>query len=178
MKRTLAAAVLALSMTATWTAAFAAPTPHYGSVKMTWNVAVSASMQLATQFGAGAFTQGIAAPNLLPSGVGVCGTGVTGAPTSESTLNLSFGTQNPSLTAAVGCMYINAIEAAVQTNDAGGFTIYQYLDAAPSTGTGFCAYPDGGVSFPLAPAAAAAAASSRTGNPAAGTFTAGALSAC
>ncbi|HVA37591.1 MAG TPA: hypothetical protein VNJ51_08260 [Candidatus Dormibacteraeota bacterium] len=178
MKRAFSAAVLALGLAATSTTAFAAPAPHYGSVKMTWNVAVSASLQLATQFGAAAFTQGIAAPNLLPSAAGVCGTGVTGAPTSESTLNLSFGTLNPSLTAPVGCLYANAIEAAVQTNDAGGFAVYQYLDAAPTTGTGFCAFPDGGASFPLTPAAAAAANSAQSGNPAAGTFTAGALSAC
>jgi|SRR5579872_301252 len=179
MKRAFAATMLALSVAATSTAAFAAaPTPHYGSVKMTWNVAVSASMQLATQFGNAAFTQGTAAPNLLPSAANVCGTGVTGAPTSESTLNLSFGTINPSLTTPVACMYTNAIEAAVQTNDAGGFTIYEYLDAAPAAGTGFCAYPDQPATFGNAPGAAAAASSARSGNPAAGTFTAGALTAC
>lgn len=173
MNRAFAASVLALGMAATSTAAFAAPAPHYGSVKLNWNVAVSASMQLATQFGAGAFTQGVAAPALTPSAAGVCG-----APAAETTLNLTYGTLNPSLTAPVGCLYQNAIETAIQTNDAGGYNVYEYMDAAPTSGTGFCAFPDGGASFPLTPAAAAAAASTRTTTVAAATFTAGAVTGC
>lgn len=143
-----------------------------GTAQIQWTSTASANLSIVTQYST-AFAQGVAAPTILPSVAGVCA-----APASESAYTLTFGALTPSSTASTACLYKNAIAVQVQTNDASGFSVTQYLDNAPTSGVGICAYPNGGASFPLAPAIGSVSASTRTGNPAAGTFTAGVLSSC
>jgi hypothetical protein len=162
VKRILAAAALAAVIALPALPSMAAGTPSYGSVKMSWSVNTTANMTLATQYSA-AGAQGLAAPNLLPSALAVCAGSGT-----ETAFNMTFGAINPNLTAAVGCLYTNAVAASVTTNDSAGFKINEYLDAAPAGGAAFCAYGNGGT-FPLT--AGAVVQSTRAGNPAAGTFT-------
>ena len=158
MKRIIAAAALAAALALPAIPSMAAGVPSYGSVKMSWSVNTTANMQLVTQYGA-TFVQGTAAPSLLPSSAGVCaGSG------SEVAFNMTFGAINPSLVAPVGCLYTNAVASSVTTNDAAGFKVNEYLDAAPAGGAVFCAFPNGGT-FPLT--AGAVVQSSRSGNPAA-----------
>lgn len=162
MKRILAAAALVAVIALPALPSMAAGTPSYGSVKMSWSVNTTANMTLATQYSA-AGAQGLAAPTLLPSALAVCAGSGT-----ETAFNMTFGAINPNLAAAVGCLYTNAVAASVTTNDSAGFKVNEYLDAAPAGGAAFCAYGNGGA-FPLT--AGAVAQSTRSGNPAAGTFT-------
>jgi hypothetical protein len=143
-----------------------------GTAQIQWTSTASVNLSIATQYSA-AFAQGLAAPTILPSAAGVCA-----APPSESAYTLTFGALTPSSTVSTACLYKNAVAVAVSTNDATGFSVSQYLDSTPTSGVGICAYPNGGASFPLAPAAAPVAVSGRSGNPAAGTFTAGVLTSC
>ena len=170
MKRLLAAAAAcAVVAAASTSSAFAAGAPSYGSVKLNWSVNTSATMLIVTQYST--FTQGTGTPALLPSVAGVCaGSG------SETNFNVSFGAQNPSLVNPTACLYQNAVAASVTTNDATGFKLYEYLDAAPAAGIAFCAWPNGGAAFPVT--AGAISVSGRSGNPAAGTYSGGALTAC
>jgi hypothetical protein len=142
-----------------------------GGAQITWNAAAGVTLAIVTQYSA-AFAQGNATPMLLPSAAGVCnGTG------SEANFTLTYGALNQQAAAPVACLYKNALGISVKTNDAGGFTVNEYLDSAASAGVGFCAFPNGGGSFPLAPALSITT-SSRTGNPAAGGFTGNNLTSC
>jgi hypothetical protein len=143
-----------------------------GTAQIQWTSTASVNLSIATQYNA-AFAQGLAAPTILPSAAGVCA-----APPSETAFTLTFGALTPSSTVSTACLYKNALAVAVSTNDGAGFSVSQYLDSTPTTGTGICAFPNGGASFPLAPAIAPVATSGRSGNPAAGTFTAGVLTSC
>jgi hypothetical protein len=143
-----------------------------GGAQIQWTTTASATLAIATQYSA-AFAQGLAVPTLLPSVAGICaGSG------SETAFTLTFGALSPIKAAPSACLYKNALAVSVSTNDATGFSVTEYLDSAPTTGLGICAYPNGGASFPLAPAIAPVAASGRSGNPAAGTFTGNALTSC
>jgi len=143
-----------------------------GTAQIKWTSTASVTLSIATQYNA-TFVQGLAAPTILPSAAGVCA-----APPSETAYTLTFGALTPSSTVSTACLYKNALAVAVSTNDASGFSVSQYLDSTASSGVGICAYPNGGASFPLAPAIAPVATSARGGNPAAGTFTAGVLTSC
>src|SRR6202043_108015 len=130
------------------------------------------TMSIVTQYSA-AGAQGNAVPTLLPSLAGVCT--AIGA---ETNFSLSFGALAPSPNASTACLYKNAVAVAVNSNDANGFVVNEYLDATPTSGIGICAFPNGGATFPLTPAAAPVPVSGRAGNPAAGTFTGNNLTSC
>src|SRR6202035_2381152 len=170
VKRLLVASAIAASLVASASAVHASTT-RTGGAQIQWTSAATATMAIVTQYN-GAFAQGAALPTLLPSIAGVC----TAAGT-EANFTLTFGSLNPRSNAATGCLYKNALGVSVQTNDAAGFTVNEYLDAAPTSGVGICAYPNGGATFPLAPALAITT-SARAGNPAAGTFTGNNLTSC
>ncbi|GAC1582250.1 MAG: hypothetical protein NVS3B7_17610 [Candidatus Elarobacter sp.] len=171
MKRLLIIAALLAAPFATAGSASAATT-SYGSARLQWTTAPAATMTIVSQYNA-AGAQGNGTPQLLPSAAGICaGSG------SETNFTLSFGTMTPQALVASGCLYKNALAVSIQTNDASGYAISQYLDSAPGSGVGICAYPNGGASFPLTPAIAPLATSARSGNPAAGTFTGSNLTGC
>ncbi|HEX3463096.1 MAG TPA: hypothetical protein VHS78_03450 [Candidatus Elarobacter sp.] len=171
MKRLVAASALAAVLLLP--ASFArASSQQAGGAQIQWTAAVTASLSLVTEYGTG-FTQGNATPTLLPSAVGVCGGGPL-----EANFTISFGALTPASGTSTGCLYKNALAIAVQSNDAAGFSVNQYLDFAPGNGFGFCAYPNGGATFPLTPAVLPVPASARSGSPAAGTFSGSALTSC
>src|SRR5947209_809711 len=143
-----------------------------GGAQLQWTASASATLALVTQYSAG-FGQGNAVPTLLPSSAGVCSGGAA-----ETNFTLSFGSMNFKPGTTSGCLYKNALAVSVTTNDASGFVVNEYLDTAPSVGVGFCAFPNGGASFPLAPAVGAVPASTQSGNPAAGTYAGNLLTSC
>jgi hypothetical protein len=149
-----------------------ASTTQTGGAQIQWTSAATSSMALVTQYGAG-FTQGNVSPTLLPSAVGVCGGGPA-----EANFTLTFSALTPQSGNPTGCLYKNALAISVQSNDAAGFSVVEYLDFAPGNGFGFCAYPNGAASFPITPAVAPVPASARSGNPAAGTFSGSQLTGC
>jgi hypothetical protein len=171
LKRLLAATILAAGLIASASGARASTTTT-GGAQLQWKSSATATMALVTQYN-GAFAQGNAVPTLLPSIVGVC----AGGP-AETNFTLSFGSLNYKPGTSTACLYKNAVAVSVQTNDASGFVVNEYLDAAPSVGVGFCAYPNGGASFPLAPAIGPVPLSAQSGNPAAGTYAGNVLSSC
>ena len=171
VKRLIAASALAAVLLVP--ASFARASSTYtGGAQIQWTSAATSSLAIVTQYSTTG-TQGTAVPTLLPSAAGVC----TGAGT-ETGFTLTFGALTRSLAAPTACLYKNAIAIGVQTNDASGFSVSEYLDAAAATGVGICAYPNGGASFPLTPAIAPVSASTRSGNPAAGTYTGQNLTSC
>ena len=171
VKRLIAASALAAVLLLP--ASFArASSQQAGGAQIQWTAAVTASLSLVTQYGTN-FTQGNVAPTLLPSAAGVCGGGPA-----ESNFTLSFSALTPNGGSPTGCLYKNALAIGVQTNDAAGFSVMEYLDYAPGNGFGFCAYPNGGSTFPLTPAVLPLAASTRSGNPAPGGFSGSQLTSC
>ena len=171
MKRLLVSSVLVAALLAPARPAFASTTSQ-GSAKLQWTTSPTATMAIATQYSA-AFAQGTGAPQLLSSVAGTCG-----APAAETNFTLSFGNLTPKSGASSACLYKNALAVSISTNDAQGYAINQYLDSAPAASVGLCAFPNGGASFPLAPAAAPVALTARSGNPAAGAFTGTVLTSC
>ena len=149
-----------------------ASTSTSGGAQIQYTSAASATLALVTQYGSG-FTQGNGVGTLLPSVAGTCAGSVV-----EPNFTLTFGSLVPQTGSAVGCLYKNALAVSVQTNDAAGFSVNEYLDAPPGNGVGICAYPNGGGSFPLTPVVLPIPTSSRSGNPAAGTFSGSALASC
>ena len=172
VKRLFAASALAAVLLLAPASFARASTTQTGGAQIQWTSAATSSMSLVTQYGTG-FTQGNVAPTLLPSAVGVCGGGPA-----EANFTLSFSALTPQSGTATGCLYKNALAISVQSNDAAGFSVVEYLDFAPGNGFGFCAYPNGAASFPITPAIGPVPASARSGNPAAGTFSGSALTSC
>ena len=172
VKRLLAASALVVSLAAASTWVAHASVTRTGGAQIQWTSAATSSLSIVTQYSTTP-TQGNAVPTLLPSAAGVCaGAGA------EANFTLTFGALTRNSAAPTGCLYKNAIAVGVQTNDASGFSVQEYLDAAPTTGVGICAFPNGGGSFPLAPAIAPVVASGRGGNPAAGTYAGQNLTGC
>jgi len=171
VKRLFVATVLGAALAAPPAVAHASTT-RTGGAQIQWTSAATATLAIATQYSA-AFAQGNGLPTLLPSLAGTCF-----AASAESNFTLTFGGVAPRPNTAVGCLYKNALAVSVQTNDASGFVVNEYLDVAPTNGVGICAFPNGGASFPLAPVVAPVPASTQSGNPAAGTFTGSALTGC
>ena len=171
MKRPLVMLAIAAGLVTPATAAYASNTTT-GGAQIKWTTSAAATMTIVTQYSA-AGAQGNAVPTLLPSLVGVCS-----ASSAESNFTMTFGSMLPSPGVPTGCLYKNALAVAVSTNDANGFSVLEYLDAAPGNGVGICAFPNGGASFPLAPAVAPVPASTQSGNPAAGTFSGSLLTGC
>jgi hypothetical protein len=172
LKRQLAATVVAAGLIASAPSARASTMTTTGGAQLQWKSSASVAMAIVTQY-SGAFAQGNAVPPLLPSAALVCVPAGT-----EANFTLTFGVLIPSKTVPTGCLYKNALAVSVSTNDASGYAINEYLDSTPSSGVGICAYPNGGASFPLAPAVGPVATSGRAGNPAAGTFTGLNLTSC
>ena len=172
MKRIFAGSMLAAGLLAWSAGARASTSTSTGGAQLQWTAGATLSMAIVTQYSA-AFAQGNAAPPVLPSAVGVC---VPAA--SEVNFTLTFGALTPSKTVPTGCLYKNALAVSVQSNDANGFVVNEYLDSTPSSGIGICAFPNGGAAFPLTAAVGPVATSGRSGNPAAGTFTGMALTSC
>jgi hypothetical protein len=171
LKRLLAATIVAAGLIASAPCARASTTTT-GGAQLQWQSAPSAALALVTQY-SGAFAQGNAVPALLPSLAGVCSGGAA-----ETNFTLSFGSLSNRPNTPVGCLYKNALAVSVQTNDASGFVVNEYLDATPLVGVGLCAFPNGGASFPLAPVVAPVPASTQSGNPAAGAYAGNVLSSC
>lgn len=170
MKRLLVATVLGAALAVPALPAHAS-TRTFGA-QIQWTSAATATMAIATQYST-AFAQGNGLPTLLPSLAGTC------FPSSaEMDFTLTFGGVAPRPNTAVGCLYKNALAVSVQTNDASGFVVNEYLDVAPTNGVGICAYPNGGAAFPLTPVVAPVPASTQSGNPAAGTFGGSSLTSC
>lgn len=171
MKRILAIAAAAVAAGTMVLPASAASTYTYGSVKLQWNVPLTATLNVHTNYNAaGAF--GGASNTLYASGAGVCTSQASG----ETDLNMNFGTMAVSPVAGVACTYKNAVALQLTTN--AKYQVNEYMDTATEvpTGTGFCAYANGLVFG--GPGSAAATQSTRTVDPGVGTFTAGALTGC
>ncbi|HEY0382435.1 MAG TPA: hypothetical protein VGC72_09570 [Candidatus Elarobacter sp.] len=172
MKRLFAASVLAAGLLASADCARASSFTTTGGAQLQWKSGATLSMAIVTQYSA-AFAQGSAIPPLLPSAAGVC----TPAGT-EANFTMTFGALVPSKTVPTACLYKNALAVSVQSNDAAGFVVNEYLDSTPTAGIGICAYPNGVASFPITAVAGPVPTSARAGNPAAGTFTGMALTSC
>ena len=172
VKRPIAASALAAVLLLAPASFARASTTQTGAAQIQWTSAATSSMSLVTQYGSG-FTQGNVAPTLLPSAVGVCGGGPA-----EANFTMTFGALTPQSGTATGCLYKNALAISVQSNDAAGFSVVEYLDFPPGNGFGFCAYPNGAASFPITPAVGPVPTSARSGNPAAGTFGGSLLTGC
>jgi hypothetical protein len=170
LNRPFAAFVIGAALLATADRAYAGSTTS-GAAQLVFTAAATMSMTIATQYSATG-TQGNAVPTLLPSAAGVCT-----AAGSELNFTLTFGALNEQAAANTACLYKNAVSVGVNSNDAAGFIVNEYLDTAPTTGVGICAFPNGGASFPLTPATAPTQ-SARAGNQAAGTFTGNNLTSC
>lgn len=172
VKRPIAASALAAVLLLAPASFARAGTTQTGGAQIQWTSAATASLSLVTEYGTG-FTQGNVAATLLPSAAGVCGAGAA-----EANFTLTFGALTPLSGTPTACLYKNALAIAVQTNDAAGFSVMEYLDFAPGNGFGFCAYPNGAASFPITPAVLPVPASGRSGNPAPGTFSGSTLTSC
>lgn len=172
MNRLLAASVLAAGLIASADCARASTFTTTGGAQLQWKSGATLSMAIVTQYSAG-FAQGNLIPPLLPSAAGVC----TPAGT-ETNFTLTFGALTASKVAPTACLYKNALAVSIQTNDAAGFAVNEYLDSTPASGVGICAYPNGGASFPITAAVGPVPTSARAGNPPAGTFTGTALTSC
>jgi len=173
VKRLLVASALAASLLESSASAVRAAGTTSGAAQIQWTSSATATMTIVTQYSTTG-AQGNAVPTLLPSLVGTCI-----ASSAESNFTLSFGSVSPRPGSPVGCLYTNALAVSVQTNDAAGFTVNEYLDVAPNNGVGICAFPNGGGgTFPLTPAVAPLTASSQSGNPPAGTFSGNTLTSC
>lgn len=171
MKRILALAAAAVAAGTMVLPASAASTYTYGSVKLQWNVPLTATLNVHTNYtAAGAF--GTAANTLLPSSAGVCTSQTSG----ETDLNMNYGTLAVSPSAVVACTYKNAVAMQLTTN--AKYQVNEYLDTTTEvpSGTGFCAYPNG-LTFG-GPGSAAATQSTRSADPGLATFTSGTISAC
>jgi hypothetical protein len=155
VKRLLALTAL-IAMSLTVSAAPAMAGNQYGSVNLQWNVSVTLTALIHTNYTA-AFANGGATATLLSNPASTCGPG-----TGQSDFKLDYGALTPQQASAAGCTYTNAVAASVITNDTSGFKVFQYLDAAPTAGVTFCAYPNTGAAFPMT-AVAALAVSSRSG---------------
>jgi len=170
LKRTLAAFVIVAALLAPADSAYAATTTT-GAAQLMFTSAATMSMTIVTQYSAAA-AQGNAVPSLLPSAAGVCT-----AAGAEVNFTMTFGALAGSPVASTACLYKNAVAVGINSNDAAGYVVNEYLDATPTSGIGICAYPNGGA-FPLTPAIAPLTLSGKAGNPPAGTFTGMNLTSC
>ena len=172
MKRLFVASATVAALYAAAGPACASTGTSSGNAQLRFTSAATQSLVIATQYSTSA-VQGNALPTLLPSVAGVCTASGT-----ETNFTLTFGALSERPGSATACLYKNAVAIGVSSNDASGFVVNEYLDAAPTAGVGICAFPNSGASFPMTPAVLPVAASSRSGNPAAGTFTGAALTSC
>jgi hypothetical protein len=147
----------------------AASTFTYGSVKMNWNVPLTATLVLHSNYTAAGIFGG--ATNTLYATTSGCTN-----QTAETDLNLNFGNQAVSPTVPVSCLYKNALNMSLTTN--AKYTVNEYLDTSTEVPlhTGFCAYGNGAA---LGTAGTAAVTqSARSADPGAATFAGGTITTC
>ncbi|GAC1658220.1 MAG: hypothetical protein NVS4B13_00820 [Candidatus Elarobacter sp.] len=123
--------------TATAAPSMAAPTV-YGSAQLKYTVNATASISIAVNYDVNGAIQGAVASSILASTAGSCAAGVA----EGANATLTFGGITPP--AAVGtytsCLYKNALSIGVNSNDAAGVKVIEYVDAVQA-GTVVCAYP-------------------------------------
>lgn len=160
MKKLISLAALAAMACAT--ALPAGAVTQTGSVTVKWNVSVSASLALATDYGATGAQGGNGVPAILlstgPGGTGEACTGPAAAPSAGPPPVVDFGTITPDsgLAKNTNCLYKNAVDAQVTTNSS-SWSLGEYEAAALPTGATLCAYPNNFASFPVSIAAAGTA---------------------
>ena len=155
MKRAVAALASVGIVTALAAPSMAATTV-YGSAQLKYTVNATAAVSIAVNYDAtGAIQSGVAS-SILPSAAGNCTAGVAEGTTAQ----LTFGGITPPASGYTGCYYKNAISVGVESNDANGVNIVEYLDVL-AAGTQTCIFK-----LDAAPAAAPTQ-SGASGNPAA-----------
>jgi len=141
MKRILALTAMLASVAAMSGSALAAPAGNaYGSVKLTWNVLPTLTAVVHTDY-----TNSITFPNAGGSAtIGYAGTaGGSCVPNTNVDLTVDFGTITEAPTGYTACNYDNAVATSVDTNDAAGFQVNEYLDEQPgSLVPVVCAFPN------------------------------------
>jgi hypothetical protein len=133
-----------------------ASTTVYGSAQIKYTVNAVTLVSIATNYATSApFGQSGSAATILPSTAAMCAAGAV-----ETTATLTFGGVTPPSSAGyTGCYYKNALEIGINSNDAIGYNVYEYLDTAV-TGTAICLFPLGS-----ATPAATPTVSGASGNP-------------
>ena len=137
MKRAVVALVM-LGMGAVTAAPSMASTTVYGSAQLKYTVNATAAISIATNYTAAAGgPQSAAASTILAGGTGTCSAGAI-----EATASLTFGGITPPANPAnyQTCYYKNAISVGVNSNDASGVSVYEFVDTLQAN-TAICAYP-------------------------------------
>jgi hypothetical protein len=131
------------SVAAMSSSALAAPAGNaYGSVKLTWNVLPTLTAAVHTNYAA---TVGFAnvAGNAVLGYAGTAG-GSCVANVGNTDLTVDFGQITEAPTGYTACNYENAVATSVDTNDAAGFSVNEYVDEQPgSLVPVICAFPNG-----------------------------------
>ena len=155
MKRAFTALAM-LGLATVMTAPSSATTTVYGSAQIKYTVNATALVSIATNYATTSpYSQSAAASTILPSVAGDCAAGAV-----ETTATLTFGGVTPPGAGYTGCYYKNAVEVGVDTNDASGYKVIEYIDTVV-TGTQVCLFRLN------ATPAAAPTVSGASGNPAA-----------
>ncbi|NNM99797.1 MAG: hypothetical protein HKL91_08375 [Candidatus Eremiobacteraeota bacterium] len=135
--------------------AFAAPP----TVTIDWNTQKIASIVLTTQYnGTPLGSHSTSAETIdanLNTGTGICQTSDTEATTGT----INFGNVTPDITQYTDCMELNAVNAAIGTNDSLGYSVTEAATAGyPASGFLLCLLPNGTWANNLAATASARAA--------------------
>jgi len=155
VKRALAALVM-LGIATVTAAPSMASTTVYGSAQLKYTVNATALVSIATNYATTApYGQAAGASTILPSVAGNCTAGVA-----ETLATLTFGGVTPPSSGYTGCYYKNAVEVGINSNDASGYKVIEYIDTLIA-GTQVCLFPLN------ATPAAAPTVSGASGNPAA-----------
>jgi hypothetical protein len=143
-----------------------AATTVYGSAQLKYTVNATAAISIAVNYDANGAIQPAVASSILPSVAGNCTAGVAEA----SAATLTFGGITPPSGAApyTTCYYKNAISVGVNSNDAAGVKVMEYVDVLPA-GTVICSYPLDGNAPKNKPTQSAATAITGNGTCAAAT---------
>jgi len=112
-----------------------AATTVYGSAQLKYTVNATASISIAVNYDANGAIQPAAASSILASTAGNCAAGVAEA----SNATLTFGGVTPPAAGFTSCFYKNALSIGVNSNDAAGVNVVEYLDVI-QPGTTVCAY--------------------------------------
>ena len=134
MKRALAALAM-LGVATVMAAPSAATTTVYGSAQIKYTVNATVLVSIATNYATTTpYSQSAAASTILPSVAGNCAAGAV-----ETTATLTFGGVTPPGSGYTGCYYKNAVEVGVDSNDASGYKVIEYVDTLIA-GTQICAF--------------------------------------
>ena len=153
-KRTLALATFAALVISTAPAFAASPT-----VTVDWNTQKIASIVLTTQYnGSPLGTHNLGAETIdanLNTGAGIC----QASDTEGSSGIINFGAVTPDVAQYTDCMELNAVNAAIGTNDSLGYSVTEAATAGyPASGFLLCLLPNGTYANNLAATASARAA--------------------